>query len=155
MAADEVTVLRLRLLELGYSPIPLFGKEPPIYGKNNQRKGLGNWQQLDGVTCKQIEMWSKTWPDATNTGALTLLMPTLDLDILNEAAARAIEDTASTMRSAATSSHGSADCQSARFRFAQRSRSADCRQCRRPERERGEARISGRRAASCHRRNTS
>jgi hypothetical protein len=92
MAADEVTVLRLRLLELGYSPIPLFGKEPPIYGKNNQRKGLGNWQQLDGVTCKQIEMWSKTWPDATNTGALTRLMPTLDLDILNEAAARAIED---------------------------------------------------------------
>jgi RecA-family ATPase len=92
MAADEVTALRLRLLELGYSPIPLFGKEPPIYGKNNQRKGLGNWQQLDGVTCKQIEMWSKTWPDATNTGALTRLMPTLDLDILNEAAARAIED---------------------------------------------------------------
>jgi AAA domain/Bifunctional DNA primase/polymerase, N-terminal/IclR helix-turn-helix domain len=92
MAADEVTVLRLRLLELGYSPIPLFGKEPPIYGKNNQRKGLGNWQQLDGVTCKQIEMWSRTWPDATNTGALTRLMPTLDLDILNEAAARAVED---------------------------------------------------------------
>jgi Family of unknown function (DUF5906)/Bifunctional DNA primase/polymerase, N-terminal len=92
MAADEVTALRLRLLELGYSPIPLFGKEPPIYGKNNQRKGLGNWQQLDGATCQQIEMWSKTWPDATNTGALTRLMPTLDLDILNEAAARAIED---------------------------------------------------------------
>jgi Bifunctional DNA primase/polymerase, N-terminal len=92
MAADEVTALRLRLLELGYSPIPLFGKEPPIYGKNNQRKGLGNWQQLDGVTGKQIEMWAKTWPDATNTGALTRLMPTLDLDILSEEAARAIED---------------------------------------------------------------
>jgi hypothetical protein len=32
------------------------------------------------------------WPDALNTGALTRLMPTLDLDILNENAARAIED---------------------------------------------------------------
>ena len=34
----------------------------------------------------------KTWPDAQNTGILTRTMPTLDLDILNEEAARALED---------------------------------------------------------------
>jgi putative DNA primase/helicase len=39
-----------------------------------------------------VEMWAKTWPDATNTGALTQNMPTLDLDLKNEAAARAAED---------------------------------------------------------------
>ena len=37
-------------------------------------------------------MWSKTWPDAQNTGILTRTMPTLDLDILNEEAVRALED---------------------------------------------------------------
>jgi Bifunctional DNA primase/polymerase, N-terminal len=92
MAADEVTILRLRLLELGYSPIPLFGKEPPIYGKNNKRKGLGSWQQLDTVTLEQIRMWGKTWPDAINTGVLCRRVPTLDLDLLNEEAVRTIED---------------------------------------------------------------
>jgi hypothetical protein len=92
MAADEVTILRLRLLELGYSPIPLFGKEPPIYGKNNKRKGLSSWQQLDTVTPEQIRMWGKTWPDAINTGVLCRHVPTLDLDLLNEKAVRTIED---------------------------------------------------------------
>src|SRR5262245_34352123 len=37
-------------------------------------------------------MWSRTWPDARNTGCLTRLMPALDLDILNEAAVLTIED---------------------------------------------------------------
>src|SRR5262249_9345626 len=39
-----------------------------------------------------INMWSKVWPDSDNTGVLTFNMPTLDADILNEGAARAIED---------------------------------------------------------------
>src|SRR5262249_43946909 len=33
-----------------------------------------------------------TWPDATNTGVLTFNMPTLDADILDEAAAKACEE---------------------------------------------------------------
>ena len=32
------------------------------------------------------------WPDAINTGILTRATPTFDVDILNEDAARAIED---------------------------------------------------------------
>jgi hypothetical protein len=84
--------LRHQLRDAGYCSIPLFGKEPPIYGKNNKRKGLAGWQQLQDVTAEMIDMWSKTWPDSENTGVLTFNMPTLDLDILNEEAARAAED---------------------------------------------------------------
>jgi len=88
----NVTARRLQLVEAGYCPIPLFGKVPPTYGKNNTRKGLVGWQKLTEVTPAQIDMWGKTWPDAGNTGILTRSMPTLDLDILNEEAVRTIED---------------------------------------------------------------
>ena len=88
----EVLALRHKLRAAGYSPIPLYGKTPPVYGKNNKRKGLDGWQNLQEVTREQIEMWSLTWPDAYNTGVLTRHVPVLDLDILNEEAARAVED---------------------------------------------------------------
>ena len=90
--AVDPRVLRHRLRATGYCPIPLYGKEPPAYGKNNNRKGLPRWQQLQGVTPEQIDIWARTWPEALNTGVLTRLMPTLDLDILNENAVRTIED---------------------------------------------------------------
>jgi AAA domain/Bifunctional DNA primase/polymerase, N-terminal len=89
---ETITALRLRLVRAGYVPLPLYGKAPPTFGKNNRCKGLADWQKLDGVTREQIEMWGKTWPDAVNTGVLTRLMPTLDIDILNEEAARTVED---------------------------------------------------------------
>jgi RecA-family ATPase len=89
--ADKVLALRLALLRGGYLPIPLFGKAPPVYGKNNSKKGLGNWQKLENISYEQIKMWGRTWPDAANTGVLTRLTPALDLDLLNEAAAVAGE----------------------------------------------------------------
>jgi hypothetical protein len=88
----DTTVLRLRLAQAGFTPLPLFGKQPPAYGKNNKRKGLADWQNLCDVTREMVEMWARTWPDACNTGILTRLVPTLDLDLLNEEAARAAED---------------------------------------------------------------
>jgi hypothetical protein len=88
----DSTALRLQLARAGFTPLPLFGKEPPVYGKNNKRKGMADWQKLQSVTAEQIDMWARTWPDASNTGVLTRSMPTLDLDILNEDAARAVED---------------------------------------------------------------
>jgi Bifunctional DNA primase/polymerase, N-terminal len=84
--------MRLTLCQHGYTPVPLYGKTPPVFRKNNSRKGMADWQRLDNVSREQIEMWGKTWPDAINTGILTRLTPTLDLDILNEEAARAVED---------------------------------------------------------------
>jgi hypothetical protein len=89
---SDARPLRHQLRVAGYCPIPLYGKEPPVYGKNNKRKGLSRWQELHEVTSEQIDMWERTWPDARNTGALTRLMPTLDLDILDEDAVRAIEN---------------------------------------------------------------
>jgi len=88
----DAQALRHQLRAAGYCPIPLYGKAPPQYGKNNQRKGLQRWQTLHEVTAEQIDMWSKTWPDAINTGVLCRNMPTLDLDLLHEEAARACED---------------------------------------------------------------
>src|SRR5262249_26476019 len=89
---DDVRALRHQFRAAGYCSIPLYGKEPPIYGKNNQKKGLRQWQTLHEVTAAMVDMYSKTWPDAENTGCLTRLMPTLDVDILDEAAAKACED---------------------------------------------------------------
>ena len=41
---------------------------------------------------EMLKMWARTWPRASNTGILTKFTPTLDVDILNELAAIAIED---------------------------------------------------------------
>jgi Bifunctional DNA primase/polymerase, N-terminal len=81
---------RQKLCAAGYIPIPLFGKVPP--NRKNSRKGFAGWEQTREVTPELLEMWSKVWPDAKNTGILTRLMPTLDIDILNEDAVRTIED---------------------------------------------------------------
>ena len=94
MAAQDVMTLRLALCANGYIPLPLFGKEPPIFGKNNQRKGLDKWEQLNNINRAQVEMWGRIWPDATNTGILTRLTPAFDLDILHEEAAIAAENLA-------------------------------------------------------------
>jgi hypothetical protein len=75
------TERRLQLRARGYMPIPLFGKIPP----------MKSWQELTVISREMIEMWSKVWPDAINTGILTRHTPTLDLDILNEKAVRACE----------------------------------------------------------------
>jgi hypothetical protein len=85
------TQLRHKLRAAGFAPLPLFGKEPPIYGRNNKNKGLGGWQDLHEVTAAQIDLWEKTWPGANNTGALTQRMPTIDIDITFAEAAEAVE----------------------------------------------------------------
>jgi hypothetical protein len=72
--------IRLQLHRNGYAPLPLVGKAPV----------LKNWQQIN-TTAREIELWPLLHPGATNTGVLTRLMPTLDLDILNEEAANAAE----------------------------------------------------------------
>jgi hypothetical protein len=77
----DAHALRLQLVQAGYLPIPLHGKIPP------QRE----WQKTESVTPAMLDMWDKSWPDAVNTGCLCRLMPTLDVDILDEAATKAIK----------------------------------------------------------------
>src|SRR5262249_14252340 len=87
MRIEDATACRLALIHNGHTCLPLYGKEPPQYGKNNARRGLAGWQLVSNVTSSQIHMWARVWPDATNTGILTAPTPALDLDLLNELAA--------------------------------------------------------------------
>ena len=72
---------RLKLLANGYAPLPIEGKRPP----------LKNWQKKIDANAAEIELWEKVYPHATNTGILTQLTPTLDIDITNPEAAEAVE----------------------------------------------------------------
>ena len=78
------TVLEIRkaLVDRGYVPIPVENKVPV------QKE----WQKTENVSDAMLDMWTKVWPRANNTGILTKFTPTLDADILNEPAAIAIED---------------------------------------------------------------
>ena len=79
---DAVMQQRLRLRACDYSPVPLFGKQP----------ALKDWQNKIGTNAAEIALWSKLFPQASNTGCLTRLMPTLDLDIMHPEAAERIEE---------------------------------------------------------------
>src|SRR5262249_52402005 len=78
------TVLEVRqaLVDHGYVPIPVIGKAPPFK----------SWQNVANVSRTMLEAWGRNWPLATNTGLLTRLTPTIDIDILNELAAIAAEE---------------------------------------------------------------
>jgi putative DNA primase/helicase len=78
--ADE-TEIRRKLRRAGYSPLPVEGKRPP----------LKDWQKKIAVDAAEIELWQKAYPYATNTGILTQLTPTIDIDITNPEAAEAVE----------------------------------------------------------------
>src|SRR5262249_43744608 len=89
--SPDITALRLALCDNGYTPLPLFGKEPPTKD-NNPVRGFPGWQHLKNVTRSQCESWSRLWKDAENTGILTRETPAFDLDIYNEEAAIAAEE---------------------------------------------------------------
>jgi len=80
-AALTPTALRLQLWANGYAPLPIEGKRPP----------LKDWQKKTTTNAQEIELWENTYPQATNTGILTQLTPTLDIDITNPEAAEAVE----------------------------------------------------------------
>ena len=81
MTAAEV---RNALHLAGYSPIPVNGKKP----------APSAWQQKLQTNSDEIALWDRTFPDALNTGILTRITPTLDIDLLNPEAAAAVEDLA-------------------------------------------------------------
>ena len=74
--------VRQALVDRGFTPIPVHGKAPPFK----------SWQNVANVTSSMLAAWSRNWPRATNTGILTRVTPTIDIDILNEPAAIAVEE---------------------------------------------------------------
>jgi hypothetical protein len=79
--ADDLATLRHRLKAAGYSPIPCEGKRPPMKG----------WDEKINANDDEIQLWSRLYPLATNTGVFTRLVPTIDVDILAPEAAKAVE----------------------------------------------------------------
>jgi predicted P-loop ATPase len=77
----DITALRLQLRRNGFHPIPVEGKKPVLKG----------WQQKFDVSEEEIRRWEKTYPRARNTGVIAKPTPGLDIDIMHEAAAEAIE----------------------------------------------------------------
>jgi hypothetical protein len=84
MTMSAAAELRNTLRCAGYSPIPVSGKKPAPEA----------WQQKITTNPDEIALWDKVFPDASNTGILTKLTPTLDIDILNPEAAAAVEELA-------------------------------------------------------------
>ena len=83
MTAD-ITALRLCIRANGFSPIPDMGKVP----------AMEKWTEKLDCTDAEIRLWPKLWHFAENTGVLAKFAPGLDIDIMDEAAAKAIEDLA-------------------------------------------------------------
>jgi hypothetical protein len=78
----NLITFRHRLRLAGYSPIPCTGKKCL----------MDKWDEQLNATPEEIKQWSGQFPHATNTGVLTRLVPTIDIDILNPEAAKAVED---------------------------------------------------------------
>ena len=77
-------MIRTQLRCAGYAPLPINGKIPPLNG----------WQTKTETNDAEIGLWSKSFPQATNTGILTARIPAIDIDITFEPAAEAIEELA-------------------------------------------------------------
>jgi AAA domain-containing protein/bifunctional DNA primase/polymerase-like protein len=80
---DTVT-LRGWLAQRGFSPIPCEGKRPALMA----------WEKHTQTNREEIALWATVYSRAENTGVLTRLMPTIDIDIKNTEAADAIEELA-------------------------------------------------------------
>src|SRR5215831_356020 len=77
----DITALRLKLKANGFSPIPVNGKIPLVSG----------WQTMLDVPDDEISRWPAKHSSSLNTGIITKRAPTIDVDILHEEAAAAVE----------------------------------------------------------------
>ena len=73
--------IRRKLRAASYDPLPCNGKNPVPEA----------WQKRFETSDADIDIWSKLYPYARNTGILTRVVPALDLDIMNRDAADAAE----------------------------------------------------------------
>ncbi|HEY2243484.1 MAG TPA: AAA family ATPase [Xanthobacteraceae bacterium] len=78
---DNPTKRRRRLVSAGFQPIPLTGKRP----------AMDQWSKKTETNFTEIGLWEKVYPWSTNTGILTQRTPTLDIDILDDEPAAAVE----------------------------------------------------------------
>ncbi len=73
--------LRKSVRSAGFMPVPVDGKKPTLDG----------WQTKLDVSDAEIDAWEQDFPYAVNTGFLCQCAPALDIDILDQEAAVAVE----------------------------------------------------------------
>jgi len=78
---EAIAAYRKQLRRAGFSPLPLVGKKPV----------QNEWQKFADPSESEIDLWTRTYSAAENTGALTKFAPALDIDILDHDAAEAVE----------------------------------------------------------------
>jgi len=78
----DVTTERLILLENGYLPVPVAGKQPVGEG----------WENPANITASVISSWPAMHPRAASSGILTKYTPAVDIDIRHPEAAAAAEE---------------------------------------------------------------
>lgn len=79
---DPITVVRLRLAEQGYAPIPCQGKIP----------NLLEWSVRTPAPAEEVASWRIRLPAATNTGNNAAFTPAFDIDIDNAEIATDVEE---------------------------------------------------------------
>src|ERR1700760_618252 len=77
----EIAATRRKLVLAGYKIIPVEGKIPDIKGWPNINAGLDD-----------LPRWGVLYPSYINTGTLAAHTPAVDIDIMIEDAADAVED---------------------------------------------------------------
>jgi hypothetical protein len=82
VANEAETATRTLLKQAGYAPLPLAGKRP----------AMDQWSHKYDANFDEIRLWGALYPWCHNTGILTRLAPAVDIDILNDEAASAVED---------------------------------------------------------------
>jgi hypothetical protein len=80
----SLTETRLALRAAGFNPIPVNGKRALLEG----------WSAKVDVPPEEIESWTQRFPQWANTGIVTKTTPALDIDILHDEAAVAVEELA-------------------------------------------------------------
>ena len=92
----DLTVIRLRLLDGGYDPLPIVGPDAP--GKSpGKRPSLGGWQAME-ITQDIVRSW-ESGPRAadTNTGVRTGKVAAVDIDVLTQSLADKLHAIATAM----------------------------------------------------------
>ncbi|HWL69430.1 MAG TPA: AAA family ATPase [Geminicoccus sp.] len=88
-----LTTLRLTLLGQGYEPIPVVGPQAPG-SSPGKRPGIRGWQ-VAPLDQEVIRAWAQgALRDCTNTGLRTGRLVGVDIDVLDETLAKALQDMA-------------------------------------------------------------
>jgi hypothetical protein len=93
--AAAVSDLRLRLLANGYEPLPIIAPGEPVKSAG-KRPRISDWASVD-ITPATVRRWATELQRDTNTGIRCGALAGVDIDVLDAALARAIEDLALAM----------------------------------------------------------